>query len=861
MLHTRPIGRGANDAMFQPLRGAARRMRARPGARRPKRPSNSWDANRAMMAAGLPPSRYCRMVGDVTTAELLLGSQRETGAPVALSASTLLRHLMALGSSGSGKTVFCKVVVEELVRAGIPTICVDPQGDLCSLVSGALSDEELRQRGVDPALAAEFQQKADVVIYTPASAKGVPLCADPVDPGLVDLPQAERLAAVTRTASMVTALLGFDVDGDDGAGLTAVLDAVLQQALDAGQRPTLASMTEALTKADHAELERYLDARKIRTACQRLARLDVGARKLLFHQGVPINIDQLLGRDAPDSGRTRVSVIYLNTLHGQEDKDFLVAALVDRLYAWMLSHPSSTPQLLFYIDEVSPFIPPVRKPACKDGLALLFKQARKYGVCCLMATQNPGDVDYRAMAQFGTWALGRLTTRQDLKKLEPTIKSIDPVSSDSVMGLLPSLAPGELMLLSPDNFSEAVPLKTRWLFTDHRTFDEKRIEEVADERWRERFTAPTSETSREPAVTDAAGAEEEPRPTAKATAKAERKPKPTADATAEAKRGPKPGGKEGPNAADPEMSTAAPRAVPKTVPMTVPLAAAPTRPQPAASQQPAVDPTEQALQAVERELSSRESAAVKELAGPLSMSDKKVRGLLKRLVSRGVVAEFKQGRGMRYHLVARGGRPDLGLPARVLTVTARINQETAASLARDHVRSRLLGLIGEDETLAGLRLVHRLLYKLDFREHVERGLIGRIVGGREDERLGSVYVHPQTLELLVLDLRAGIRFASAPDQQHAGDVPDLDGVAAFTDAAPSQLVIDEQEWLGRTAPNAVSVSFHQRYSARCEAVTPLFLPLWELTFQQDGGARYRVITLDALLGQPVSWPRPGEARN
>ncbi len=210
---------------------------------------------------------------------------------------------------------------------------------------------------------------------------------------------------------------------------------------------------------------------------------------------------------------------------------------------------------------------------------------------------------------------------------------------------------------------------------------------------------------------------------------------------------------------------------------------------------------------------------------------------------------------MRYHLVALGGRPDLGLPSRVLAVTARIDQATAASLARDHARSRLLGLIGADETLVHLRLVHRLLYKLDFREHVERGLLGRIVGGREDERLGSVYVHPQTLELLVLDLRAGIRFASAPDQEHAGDVPDLDGVAAFTHAPPSQLVFDEQEWAGRRGPKEVAESFHHRYSARCEAVTPLFLPLWELTFQQDSGARYRVINLDALLGQPVSWPR------
>ncbi len=517
------------------------------------------------------------MVGPVTTAELLLGTQRETRAPVSLPATTLLRHLMALGSSGSGKTVFCKVVVEELVRAGIPTICVDPQGDLCSLVSGALSDDELRERGLEPALAAEFRQKADVVIYTPASAKGVPLCADPVDPGLEGLPPSERLAAVTRTASMVTALLGFDVDGDDGAGLTAVLDAVLQRLLDSGQQLNLASLTEALTKADHSELERYLDARKIRTACQRLARLDVGARRLLFHQGVPIDIDQLVGTEGGEPCKTRVSVIYLNTLHSQEDKDFLVAALVDRLYAWMLAHPSPTPQLLFYIDEVSPFIPPVRKPACKDGLALLFKQARKYGVCCLMATQNPGDVDYRAMAQFGTWALGRLTTRQDLKKLEPTIKSVDPVSSEAVMACLPSLAPGELTLLSPDNFSQAVPLKTRWLFTDHSTFDEERIEEVADERWRERFAFPAADAARKPSIKQASVAGEG---TGSARSAG---PKSAAVVAAEAELRSKPSVKEAPAA-----TTAEARGGAKTVAMTAPVAAASNPKQPEASRKPAV---------------------------------------------------------------------------------------------------------------------------------------------------------------------------------------------------------------------------------------------------------------------------------
>ena len=73
----------------------------------------------------------------------------------------------------------------------------------------------------------------------------------------------------------------------------------------------------------------------------------------------------------------------------------------------MLRNPSPELQALFYIDEVAPFIPPVEKPSCKEDLELLFKQARKFGIGCLIATQNPGDVDYKALSQFGTWVIGR----------------------------------------------------------------------------------------------------------------------------------------------------------------------------------------------------------------------------------------------------------------------------------------------------------------------------------------------------------------------------------------------------------------------------------------------------------------------
>lgn len=799
---------------------------------------------------------------------LWLGSDRGA-APIDLPARALLRHMMALGSSGSGKTVLCKVVVEEAVRSGLPVLCIDPQGDLCSLADGSADPDVLREHGIDPALAAEFRDRADVVIFTPGSRKGVPLCADPVDAGLSALQGAERLSAVSRTAAMIVSLLGYDADSDDGAGLAAVFDAALGELLDGGGAPSLAALSEhldALERDGYGQLSRYLDPKKIRSACQRLARLDVGARRLLLHEGIPVEIDVLLGRGqgaaATPPGRIRIAVIYLNTLQNQDDKDFFVAAIADRLYSWMLAHPSPEPQALFYIDEVSPFVPPVRKPACKDGLQLLFKQARKYGVCCLMATQNPGDVDYKAMAQFGSWALGRLTTRQDLKKIEPTVKSLDPVACDAIMQKLPALRPGEFVLLSPDHFPEARELRTRWLFGAHETYDEERIERLADERWRERFEelergAPRAVSpvraeppcSMPPAVT--------PTPA----------PPPASGYGREPIDTPVP-----PTLDDPRTAGLAPTQamVPPPPPIVEappvavappPVAAAPSAAPPAAIAAPeaappaAVDARAAELARLERVLSRRRSMSPAEFAAAAGVGQKKARALLGELVDAGLASQFKDGRALRYFALSSGARPDLGIRGKLLAAVPSIDRATAERIAVEAARSRLLGLIGVDEAFDRAELVHRLVYKVDFSEKVERPLLGRLVGPSHDERLGSVYIHPHTLALLVFSPREGVGFVDRPST-YASQIRDLDGAAAFVEMEPGELAIDDQDYEKRRPAADVKKHFKARFSAAPGSVTPVFLPLWKLVLRQRNGGGFRVLTIDALAGRPVDWPLP-----
>ena len=199
---------------------------------------------------------------------------------------------MALGSSGSGKTVLSKVIVESAVLQGIPAICIDPQGDLVGLARTG-DPAALEEHGVPASLAERWRERVEVCVFTPASRRGVPLTADPIDPLIFELEPRERTRAISRAAAMVTAVLGYDIDSDDGQGLTAVLDLALNALTSRAARegpPTLAALAAHLQSADDETLGRYahvLDERKIRTAVQRLTRLNVGARRQLFFDGGP----------------------------------------------------------------------------------------------------------------------------------------------------------------------------------------------------------------------------------------------------------------------------------------------------------------------------------------------------------------------------------------------------------------------------------------------------------------------------------------------------------------------------------------------------------------------------------------------
>jgi hypothetical protein len=113
------------------------------------------------------------------------------------------------------------------------------------------------------------------------------------------------------------------------------------------------------------------------------------------------------------------------------------------------------------MDEVAGYLPPVADPPSKKPLMLLFKQARAFGVGVLLATQNPVDLDYKALSNAGTWFIGRLQTPQDIDRL---VKGMGTGAGESEEDLRKTIVELGKRVFLMKNIHENAPeiFQTRW---------------------------------------------------------------------------------------------------------------------------------------------------------------------------------------------------------------------------------------------------------------------------------------------------------------------------------------------------------------------------------------------------------------
>ncbi|MDR7521305.1 MAG: hypothetical protein QN168_02460 [Armatimonadota bacterium] len=134
---------------------------------------------------------------------------------------------------------------------------------------------------------------------------------------------------------------------------------------------------------------------------------------------------------------------------------------------WVRGQSGTTSlRAVLYMDEILGFFPPVANPPSKPPLLALLKQARAFGLGVVLATQNPVDLDYKGLANAGTWFLGRLQTERDkarvLEGLEGAVATAGGTFDRARMGALLSGLGSRIFLLHNVHGSAPVVFQTRW---------------------------------------------------------------------------------------------------------------------------------------------------------------------------------------------------------------------------------------------------------------------------------------------------------------------------------------------------------------------------------------------------------------
>ena len=469
-------------------------------------------------ASGRPPGLY------LGRSSVMVGNRRMgLGRPYCMPVGDLVKHCFICGATGSGKTVLGKAIIEEAVFARIPSVIVDLKGDLTSLALAFenLSPEEFypwvdgqddrdrrqaaeessrrhRERLAESELSAEDVRRlargAFFRIFTPLSSKGtrmsVPsLVARPENALQLSKDKPDEFESLVRsvTFSFIDRLYPdskYTKIDNERAFLYELIKAAWLDGESLEGRAGLLRLLQLVESPPFDEigglpLAQYIDAEGRRARLLNKINTLLAGPALGWFDGEPFVPEKLI---EPVGGRTPVNIVNVADLEF-EDRSFVVQHIALRLFDWVHKLPGTEkPRLVFFIDEIgggggkqSLFPSHPYHSAAKWGLNYLLRQGRAYGLSCVFATQNPGDVDYKGLTNCGTWMVGRLATKLDRQKVLQGM-AVMGMEHDKLEAALANADVGDFVVR--DARSDVHYVHERWLCSYHRVLTSYEVGKV-----------------------------------------------------------------------------------------------------------------------------------------------------------------------------------------------------------------------------------------------------------------------------------------------------------------------------------------------------------------------------------------------
>jgi len=413
----------------------------------------------------------------------------------------LTTHAVIIGMTGSGKTGLALGLLEEALIDNIPVIAIDPKGDLPNLlltfpnlsadeflpwvddqeaVAAGLNRREFAARQADlwrkgladwaqgPERIERLRSAAEFAVYTPGSRAGLPVNAlgsfAPPPAAVADDRDLLRERIMT-TATSLLALAGIDTDPISSRE-HILLSNIFSAAWSQGKGFDLSGLVRAIqeppfTRVGVMDLDSFYPAKDRFQLAMRFNNLLAAPGFEAWLEGEPLDIGRLL---FTTEGRPRASIFTISHL-GDAERMFFVSKLLTEVLAWMRTQPgTSSLRAVLYMDEIFGYFPPVSNPPSKLPLLTLLKQARAFGLGVVLSTQNPVDLDYKGLANTGTWFIGRLQTDGDKQRVMAGLegaaagKSFDRGRMERILGGLGK----RVFLLNNVHENEPVTFQTRW---------------------------------------------------------------------------------------------------------------------------------------------------------------------------------------------------------------------------------------------------------------------------------------------------------------------------------------------------------------------------------------------------------------
>ena len=424
-------------------------------------------------------------------AKLNIG-QAIDGTKFEIDSSSLTKHAIILGATGSGKTVLSKVIVEEAVLQGIPTFAIDPKGDIGNLAfksanfdfakwSGKEADAlKIERTNYAASLqkmyrdkVAEFRvasgaasnlDKVTVRIFTPKSSAGLAVGISPELSAptnfnrLLETDIASAADLLDLTSFNLLRLAGY-VEGDRKQ--ITFISSVLENAWKNGDNLSIKDLIKNIESPSFSYIgslpvSKVVSDRERKDLATRINLLISDPKLRSWSAAGSFNFSELFGSPS-------INILDLRNIQSEQEKHLFVELILQQLFQWLIKQGSAQSlRYLLYFDEISGYCPPVREPPSKKLLLLLIKQARAFGLGMLLASQNAVDLDYKVISNANVRFIGRLGARRDIQRVSLGLE-LDSEAEREIA----RLRPGEFFCSIFDPKFRGV-IKSRWTLTYHR---------------------------------------------------------------------------------------------------------------------------------------------------------------------------------------------------------------------------------------------------------------------------------------------------------------------------------------------------------------------------------------------------------